>query len=136
MNQSRLARRLPALIRNRMTELGLSEADLAELLGLGVTAVAMILAGHMVMPTAKVPALAQALDLDPIQTLRAHLHDHQPELLDVIENALARPLLSANEAALVDAYRDATGDSNVAAVIVRRGEIVEIIAMPSPKEPA
>lgn len=137
MNQPCPARRLPALIRSRMAELGLSETDLAAALGVERTsAIAMILDGRMLLPVAKIPPLAQALDLDPIYVLRMHLHDHQPELLGVIENALARPLLSANEAALIDAYRDATGNSEVPGVIIRRGEIVEIIAMPSPKEPA
>lgn len=137
MNQPCCPRRLPALIRSRMTELDLSQADLAIALGVErPSMIAMILDGRMPMPTAKIPALAEALALDPVHVLRAALHDLQPELLDVIESMLERPLLSANEAALIDAYRDATGDSDVTGVIIRRGEIVEIIAMPPPKEPA
>lgn len=129
--------RFPDLIRNRLADMSMSECELASTLGFErASVITMVLDGRLLMPTAKISLLAHALKLDPVHVLRTFLRDYQPELLDVIETALARPLLSANEAALIDAYRDATGDSDVPGVIIRRGEIVEIIAMPSLKEAA
>lgn len=65
----------------------------------------MIKTGETKMPLARVPALAQALDIAPQDMLRRCLAEYEPELLGVIELAFPMALMSDAEIDLIRALR-------------------------------
>jgi hypothetical protein len=70
------------------------------------------------VPYEKIPPLAKALDVDPIEMLRRAVREYAPETLKAIEEATGE-LLSANERGVIRILRETCEDGVVPAVDVR-----------------
>lgn len=67
--------------------------------------------GRTPIPLNKVPALAEAIGVDPRHLMRLVLQDHYPELKAVLD-AAGGCTLSRNEQALIEHIRTVTDDSD------------------------
>ena len=116
-------------ISGRLANSDKTHREIAAEIGLpNANAISMISTSTLKLPIKRVGALAKALDIDPTHLLRLVLTEYAPDVLDAVESVLQRPLLSANEAALIDALRVATGGRDPAAVVIERGSVVAIMA--------
>lgn len=116
------------LIATRMATLSKTAFDLANDIGtVSSSLVSMIATGRMKLPTSSVVAFANALGIDATHLLRLTLREYHSDLLELVENLLERPLLSANEAALIDRYREATAERDPAAVIIAPDNVIAVI---------
>jgi hypothetical protein len=117
-------------IANRMTAIGKTSHDIATEIGApNHNVVSMILQGVVKLPINLVGTLAHALDTDLAHLMRLTLREYAPDLLEAVENGLQRPLLSANEVALIDRFRAVTGDRDVRGVMIERDGLLEVIVL-------
>jgi hypothetical protein len=95
---------------------GLTNVEIARVLGYPKpNVVAMMLTGSMKVPINKVPALAQALELDPLALLRRVMTAYAPEMWDTFESVIGEDrLITTNEARLLQHVRDHLGAEDVA----------------------
>lgn len=66
--------------------------------------VSMIKTGETKLPLDRVPAVAQALEVDPAYLMRLALCEYEPELFAIIIHHVGKPL-TRNEQAIVECYR-------------------------------
>jgi hypothetical protein len=102
---------LTSLIGARQAALKLSNQDLATATGFDhESALRLIKQGAMRLPLTKVPAMAVALELDPVELFTLVLGASDPALLQVIE-AVFNPLrLTATEVTLLGHLRKLSGE--------------------------
>lgn len=118
-----------AYISSQLASSDKTHREIAAEIGLpNANTLSMIGTSTLKLPIKRVGALAKALDIDPTHLLRLVLTEYAPDVLEAVESVLQRPLLSANEAALIDALRVATGGRDPAAVVIERGSVVAIVA--------
>lgn len=91
---------------------GVSQKDIAMSIGYtNANILVMFKKGLTKVPIGKINPLAKALKIDPAHLLRMALGEYDPQTLEAIEEAAGR-LVSENEYALIQAYRNATGNIN------------------------
>ncbi|MEF8701205.1 MAG: XRE family transcriptional regulator [Candidatus Accumulibacter sp. UW26] len=90
--------------------------------------ITMLKNGSTKLPINRVGPLAKALDADPAHLLRLVMLEYQPDTWGCIEELMQSTLLTANELELVRAFRDATGDRDPAAVVIKRDAIIAVVA--------
>lgn len=90
--------------------------------------ITMFKTGSTKLPLNRIGPLAKALDVDPAHLLRLTLLEYMPETWQAVENIMQSTILSANELALIRAYRQVTGDSDAKAMIVDRDAVIAIVA--------
>lgn len=71
--------------------------------------ISMYKKGHAPVPINKVPALARALDAEPLWLLRLALAEYQPELLETISSTVGFTA-TPHEIEIIKELRAATGD--------------------------
>lgn len=91
--------------------------------------ISMFASGTLKLPVKRVAALAKALETDPAHLLRLTLSEYAPEILDAVESVLQRSMLSANELALIDGFREVTGGQDCPSVVVERDGLLELIVL-------
>lgn len=82
----------------------------------------------MKLPIDKVPAFAQALDLDPAELVRAALRESSPELSQVIEDVFNPMNLSATEVNLIKHLRKLCGDSPGSPIVFHGKGVIALVA--------
>jgi hypothetical protein len=100
-------------------EMGLENANVISMIG----------GGKLKLPIKRVAALAKAIEIDPVHLLRLVLSEYHPDVLFAIEDILKHPLLSANERALIDNFRNATGDRDISSVVLELDGVYEILVL-------
>ena len=71
--------------------------------------ISMLRKGIVKIPVQKVPLLAKACGVDPVHGLNLALSEYMPEVAETIREYLGEPL-SGEEAALLEAYREAKAE--------------------------
>jgi len=131
MNKSKHATTVAEFIADRMTTIGKTSHDIATEIGaVNHNVVSKISQGALKLPINLVGTLAHALNTDAAHLMRLALKEYAPDLLDAVENVLQRPLLSANEAALIDGFRAITGYRDARGVMIERDGLLEVIVLP------
>lgn len=104
------------------------QTEIAKSLGYaGPNIISMWKKGRAPIPLNKVPALAEAIGVDPRHLMRLVLQDHYPELKAVLDAAVGC-MLSRNERALIEHVRAVTGDSDPAFNEPVRKKIADAVA--------
>jgi transcriptional regulator with XRE-family HTH domain len=89
----------------------------------------MLKSGETKVSLARVPALAKALETDPVHLFRIAMTDQWPELASVIDDIFGRHMASANEfAILLKPWRAASADMDPAPNARVRGAIDEMLS--------
>ena len=98
------------LIVSQSHKLKIGTKELAALVGYPVpSVVSMIKAGSMKLPLDKVPAMAAALQVDPIYLARLVDSESGGRVLPVLEAILRRSAITENECWLLEHLRDLSG---------------------------
>lgn len=93
---------ISALIQARQAQLNVLDADLSLALGYeDKRIVTLIRGGQMRLPLVRVPALADALSVEPRQVLQLAMDEITPGVFDVIEQVL-NPSVAATHGGAVD----------------------------------
>lgn len=94
------------VLKIRMKDLGLKNPELQKALGYPMpNVIAMMKTGSMRLPSNKVPAAAELLQVDPKFLLAKVIAENDPELWDVIASLLGDQLITANEMELIKLVR-------------------------------
>lgn len=118
-NQQAKPTSLIELIRFRQAEIGLTDQQLGEALGYNrVVIVTMFKQGAMRLPLTKIPALANALAVDPTDLMRLALVESLPDLLPVVEQASGALRLTTTEINLVRHLRMIAGEQPIESILV------------------
>lgn len=94
------------VLKIRMKDLDLKNPQLQKALGYPTpNVIAMMKTGSMRLPSNKVPAAAELLQVDPKFLLAKVIAEKDPELWDVIASLLGDQLITVNEMALINLVR-------------------------------
>lgn len=115
-------------IEARQAELGLTDRQLCDALGFEreITLV-LIKQGTMKLPITKVPALAAALSLEPVDVFRAALQGSSPDLISVIEEVFNPLHLTTSEMRLIRHLRDLAGDRPAAPMVFDGKGVIALV---------
>ncbi|MBK1679922.1 hypothetical protein [Rhodocyclus tenuis] len=86
--------------------------------------ITMLKQGKTKLPISRIGALAKAIDADPAHLLRLVMSEYCPETWQAIEDVAQDAVLTANELKLVRAYREATGNSDAAPLVIKRDGVI------------
>jgi AraC-like DNA-binding protein len=89
--------------------------------------ITMFKQGLTKLPINRIGPLAKALDADPVHLLRLVMLEYMPDTWQTVEDIMQSTVLTANELALVRAFRDVTGDSNAQATVIDRDAVLAIV---------
>lgn len=120
---------MAAYLRDRIDELAprKSQRDIAIEAGYDKpNIISMFKRGETKVPFDKVPALSKALEVDMVKFLRLFLEQPGGFAPDAIDSLLAN-LVTDNEMAVVEAFRDATNGRNPRVTSAQRKEIAKAI---------
>lgn len=102
------------VLKIRMKDLGLKNPQLQKALGYpSANVIAMMKTGSMRLPSNKVPAAAELLQVDPKFLLAKSIAESDSELWDVIASLLGDQLITANEMALINLVRQGLNGHDV-----------------------
>lgn len=94
------------VLKIRMKDLSIKNTVLQQALGYPMpNVIAMMKTGSMRLPSNKVPAAAELLQVDAKFLLAKVIAENDPELWDVISSLLGDQLITANEMALINLVR-------------------------------
>jgi transcriptional regulator with XRE-family HTH domain len=89
--------------------------------------ISMFKTGMTKLPINRISALANAIDADPVYLLRLVMLEYMPDTWGAVEDIMQSTLLTANELALVRAFRDVTADSDAVATVIDRDAVLAIV---------
>ncbi len=116
-------------IADRLAESDKTQREIAQECGFEhPNIITMFKNGSTKLPVNRIGALAKALDVDPAHLLRLVMLEYLPETWQCVEELMQSTLLTANELALVRAYREATGDSDARPVVINRDAVITVVA--------
>jgi hypothetical protein len=119
--QSRMARYLEQQMEALKGEV--SQKDIAMKLSYpNSNIISMFKRGEAKVPLDKIPALAEALHVDPAHLMRLGLEQYWPGKMDVIARVFAR-MVTENEYEIVDCVRKASHDSDPKANSSQKAEL-------------
>ena len=108
--------------------LELSDAHIADALGYDqANVVALIKQGRIRLPIAKVPQLAEVLQLHPSKLLQMALREISPEMLQAIEACYGPMVLSDAELRLIRSIRQAAGGRDTGLVMFDKDALVAMV---------
>lgn len=114
----------------RQEELGITDLQLCEALGFQRQFVlTMIMNGSVKFPITGVPALAEALSLEPAELLRKVLLDLQPGALEVIEELFNPMALTPSEINLLLHLRKLSGDQPVKPIVFDGKGVIALVGI-------
>lgn len=90
--------------------------------------ITMFKKGSTKVPLNRIGTLAKALNADPAHMLRLAMREYMPDTWESIEETLNSTLLTANELKLIRAYREATGDADPEAAVIKRDAVIAVVA--------
>lgn len=121
--------KLVAQIAARQVELGITDAQLCAAVGIQKEIILkMIMQGSMMVPLTKVPAFAEALNLDPATLMRAAMSESSPELTAAIEAVYGPMRLTPTEVNLIKHLRKLAGDQPCSPIVFEGKAIVALVA--------
>lgn len=121
-------------IAQAISQSGKTQAQVAREIGLpNANAVSMITTGNLKLPINRIGALSKALQIDPTHLLRLSLREYHPDLLEAIEDVLERPMISANEAALIDMFRKYTADRDIRGMVIECDWMLQVVKLHEPQ---
>ena len=121
---------LASLITSRQSELGFTDAELAQAVGYDDDRViCLIRQGRMRLPINKVTQLATALAVEPKLVLQFAMRDSAPGLLDVIEAVLNPLRLSGSEERLIKHCRKLAHDREVSPIVIDGKGVIALITL-------
>ena len=113
----------------RQTALGLTDDELSEALGFDrKITLTLIKTGSMRLPLTKIPPLAAALGLEPIDLFRVAAGESSPDLLRVIEEAYDPLHLTATEITLITHLRGLCGSTPVGPIVFDGKTVIALVA--------
>lgn len=116
-------------IADRLAESDKTQREIAQECGFEhPNIITMFKNGSTKLPVNRIGALAKALDVDSAHLLRLVMLEYLPETWQCVEELMQSTLLTANELALVRAYREATGDSDARPVVINRDAVITVVA--------
>jgi len=120
---------LIAQIEAQQAALELSDHDLCAAVGFerGIV-LGLIKQGSMRMPLTKIPALATALELDPVELMKQALLEQDPALSKIIEEVFNPTSLTATEMNLVKHLRRLCGDTPVSPLVFDGKGVIALVA--------
>jgi transcriptional regulator with XRE-family HTH domain len=120
---------LVALLQRRLVEIRpKTQAQVAKEAGFKTpNIITMLKTGESALPLDRVPAMAKALDLDASYLLRLTLDQHGLPWWPILEQACGL-IVTANEAAIVRAIRELSGDGDPALTTRLHRQLREIFA--------
>lgn len=85
---------------------GKSQTDIAREVGFDKpNVITMIKQGKTKVPLAKIGSMAKALEVDPVHFMKLVLSEYLPDLMDVIQEITAQPLITQNEMEFIKVIR-------------------------------
>ncbi|MFZ3084938.1 hypothetical protein [Rhodoferax ferrireducens] len=121
---------LIGLIQAQQSALGLTDRELCAAVGFEREIVLkLIKAGTMHMPLNRVPALAAALELDPVELLTVALRESDPVLLQVIEEKFNPLCLTSTEQNLIKHLRELSGNTVGAPIVFPGNGVIALVAV-------
>ena len=121
---------LVELINSRQAELGISDGQLCQELGFETAiTLTLIKTDAMRLPINKVPALANALDLEPAELLRAAFIDIDPAMWETISDVFNPMRLTSTEASMVKHLRVVCGNHKVAPIVFTNPGVVAFVTV-------
>lgn len=109
------ASKVAEFIANRQLAMGMTNQEIADHVGYAnANVISMMKKGRTKLPLEKVGVMADALGADPAKMMRMTLKEYAPELLDTIEKCLGGVVVTENEKALLEIWRDATNNADPA----------------------
>lgn len=118
----------PQWLADQQASAGVSDEALASALGYeSPKVIQMFKSGDMKVPIVKVPALADALDLNPALLMRRVLNDLSPEMLHAIERCLGALCLSEGEQKLIAAIRKVNPSKEPVPIMFDRDAIITLV---------
>ena len=116
------------LIEARQAELGMTDKELCDALGFEREIVfTLIKQGMMKLPINKLPALANALQLDAAALLRTALPELSPGLLEMIEGVNNPLSLTTPEVNLIQHLRKLSGDRAGVPIVFEGNAIIALV---------
>jgi transcriptional regulator with XRE-family HTH domain len=87
---------------------GKSQTDIAREVGFDKpNVITMIKQGKTKVPLAKIGSMAKALEVDPVHFMKLVLSEYLPDLLEVIQDITAQPVITQNELEFIKVIRSA-----------------------------
>lgn len=127
MTESTNKNPLVCLIELHQQRMGVSDLELSMALGYDGTAVLdMIKTGNLQLPISKVPALAGALEVAPLDVFRATMWD-RPDMLNVIEQIYPPTSLTRAENNLIAHLRKNRREGEVHPIVLDGKSIVALV---------
>ena len=121
---------LATQIETQQALIGLSNEDLCTALGFErQIALTLVKTGSMKMPLNKIPALAAALKLDPVELLKTAMSETSPDLLQVIDEVLNPLRVTATEMNLIRQVREISGDQQLAPIVFGGKCVIALVAV-------
>lgn len=116
-------------LKEKISLCGKTQKEIAEEIGFEKpNIITMLKQGKTKLPIGRIGPLARAIDADPAHLLRLVMSEYSPETWEAIEDVTQSTILTANELKLVRAYREATGNSDAAPLVVNCDGIITIQA--------
>lgn len=116
-------------IADRLADTDKTQREISEECGFETpNIITMFKNGSTKLPMNRIGPLAKAIGADPAHLLRLVMTEYLPDTWIEIENILQSTVLTANELALVRAYREVTGDSDAVPVVINRDAVIAIVA--------
>lgn len=120
---------LIAQIEAQQTALELTDHDLCAALGFEREIIlGLIKAGSMRMPLNKIPALAVALEVDPIELMKQALLEQDPALSKIIEDLFNPLRLTSTEVNLIKHLRKVCGDTPASPLVFGGKGVIALVA--------
>ncbi len=117
-------------IEAQQTALGLSDHDLCRAVGFEREIfLTLIKAGTMKLPLNKVPVLATALGLDPVELLKVALGESDPALSQLIGDLFDPLRLSSTEVNLIKHLRKLSGDGPGAPIVFEGKGVIALVTV-------
>lgn len=119
---------LAEMIETAQKGLELSDTHIAEALGFDHPVVTQLLKqGKMRLPIAKVPQLAEVLEVQPAKLLQLLLRETSPDMLEAIEACYGPMLLSDAEVRLIRSIRQAGNGREPGVVMFDKDAVVAMV---------
>jgi transcriptional regulator with XRE-family HTH domain len=105
--------KVAAFLSHHIEACGKTQAQISDEMGIKRSAlISLIKQGITKVPVARVPALAKAIDADPVELYRLVMEEYMPDVLKVTDEIYAREKLSPSEREVIERIRANTGGKN------------------------
>lgn len=105
--------KVAAFLADRINASAKTQAEIANEAGFrSANMISMLKMGNSPLPIARIPKIAQALDVDPVKLFRLAMNEYMPDVLAVADMVYGRDKLTDGEQEILDRIRLHTGGKN------------------------